>query len=90
MLRLTRAQAELLLAMTGPRNAYVKQDFAWIDHRSFPLTDLYALRAAGLVRAIRSIRVARGFKRFEVTDRDIAEALRLSGDTPARQEELQQ
>ena len=89
MLSLTDTQAELLLAMTGPHNTHVKQDFAWIAQRPFPLADLYALRAAGLVRAIRSIQGARGFRRFEVTERGVAEALRLSDHAPVRQEELQ-
>ncbi|MET7424349.1 hypothetical protein [Dactylosporangium sp. NPDC005555] len=89
MLRLTDTQAELLLAMTGAVNTYVREHFAWVAHRQFPLADLYALRAAGLIRAVKSIQGARGPRQFQVTERGVAEALRLSGDAPSRQEELQ-
>lgn len=62
----TQCPAELLRAMTGPHNTHVKQDFAWIAQRPFPLADLHARRAAGLVRAIRSIQGARGVRQEEL------------------------
>ncbi|MEV4513823.1 hypothetical protein AB0K00_33310 [Dactylosporangium sp. NPDC049525] len=74
--------------MTGPCNTYVKAH-TWVGQRPYPLADLYALRAAGLVRATSTIQESRSYRRFEVTERGMAEASRLSDGTPGRQEELQ-
>ncbi|MEV6928728.1 hypothetical protein AB0M46_30140 [Dactylosporangium sp. NPDC051485] len=84
MLSLTETQVHLLLAMAGPQNLHVKQNYAWIAERPFPVADLYALRAARLVQGLKAIQGARGFRHFELTERGAAEALRLRGARAAR------
>lgn len=87
MLSLTDTQVHLLLAMTGPHNLHVKQNYAWIADRPYPVADLYALRAARLVRGDRAIQGARGYRHFVLTERGAAEALRLNAARAARSAE---
>ncbi|MEV6926726.1 hypothetical protein AB0M46_19785 [Dactylosporangium sp. NPDC051485] len=84
MLRLTDTQVHLLLAMSEPHNVHVKQNYAWIARRPYPVADLYALRAARLVQGVKAIQGARGLRRLELTERGAAEALRLTAERAAR------
>jgi hypothetical protein len=69
VLWLTDAQVALLIAMNGPARTHAAKGYVWIERRRYELADLYALRAAGLVRGTGIRRGARGFNGFELTDR---------------------
>jgi hypothetical protein len=83
VLTLTESQVELLTAMNAPINTQIAKGKVWVKGRPYKITDLYALRAARLVRPAELRIGVRGYHRFELTDDGVAEAQHRSSQADA-------
>lgn len=81
VLTLTERQVALLLAMHAGTQMQVNRNVVWIRRRPHTMADLYALRAAGLVRSANPLGL-RGANNFELTDRGVTQAQRLTDQHP--------
>ncbi|MET7424348.1 hypothetical protein [Dactylosporangium sp. NPDC005555] len=82
MLTLTDGQMALLLAMDAGMQMKINRNVVWIRRRPYAMADLYALRAAGLVRSAETPVGMRSAKNFELTDRGVTQAQRLADQHP--------
>jgi hypothetical protein len=81
VLTLTDSQVALLLAMHVGAQMQVNRNVIWI-RRPHAMADLYAVRAAGLVRSANPVLGLRGANNFDLTDRGVTEAQRLTDQHP--------